>query len=106
MFYSSDAPGVKVRALSKRPPSHAKLPTISAVRRAIIYRTSRGLAPGYRATRERLSAYLFIGRPQCEGAGADPAHDASKVGEIAVVKRVAEHVLQEIVVALAGLPGH
>jgi hypothetical protein len=81
-------------------------PIITAVRRAIIYRASRGLAPRHRATRERLSACLFIGRPRCEGAGADPAHDASKVGEIAVVKRVAEHVLQEVVVALAGLPGH
>ena len=62
-------------------------------------------APGYGATRERLSACLFIGRPLCEGATADPAHDASEVGEIAVVKHVAEHVLQEVVVALAGLPG-
>jgi hypothetical protein len=48
---------------------------------------------------------VYSSAPRCEGAGADPAHDASKVGEIAVVKRVAEHVLQEVVVALAGLPG-
>ena len=33
------------------------------------------------------------------------ADDAAQVGEIAIIKRVAEHSLQEVVVALAGLPG-
>ena len=55
----------------------------------------------------RAAVRMFIHRrPRCAGGGADPAHDAGKVGEIAVVKPVAEHVLQEVVVALAGLLGH
>ena len=37
---------------------------------------------------------------------ADATHDAGEVGKVAIIKGVAEHSLQESVVALAGLRGH